>query len=427
MITGDNIDTAISISKICGLVDINAEDIAICDYRSAKGILEYTLINKMGDSVGLIDPSSRENSGKKLVGAMDNKTFKMIEDELNIDLNKEVDLKLSPVLTEIALRVRIFARMNPVQKALIVKIFKTYYAQFHNSVGFCGDGANDCIALKHADIGVSLSKNEASLSAPFVSAVEDISCVEKVSYEGKAALTANYDCFRYFCMYSIIQTIGLVVLLSQQTEYSIAMYISMDVPLALNVANCIGMLRTNASLKIKIPKHTLLTAKFLISILVNFLMSVGVYILGIFLVKQNENYVNAIDLIDAADSSIPNFETTIVSLIAIQGTFHIGVSYSLNGQFKQRFYKNAYFVISLVIYVAYQFYLVFNARTFWPAVDNWLMDKYRFRVLDSTRRIQVMILLFAYSFLSIVFEILLIWVFVGKPKAVTESTTLSVA
>jgi len=42
----------------------------------------------------------------------------------------------------------------------------------------CGDGANDCIALKTANIGVSLSEAEASLAAPFLSKVTDISCID---------------------------------------------------------------------------------------------------------------------------------------------------------------------------------------------------------------------------------------------------------
>jgi len=35
----------------------------------------------------------------------------------------------------------------------------------------CGDGANDCIALKAADAGISLSEAEASIAAPFTSKI----------------------------------------------------------------------------------------------------------------------------------------------------------------------------------------------------------------------------------------------------------------
>ena len=56
----------------------------------------------------------------------------------------------------------------------------------------CGDGANDCGALKTADVGISLSDAEASIAAPFTSKIQDIRCVVKVLREGRAALVTSF-------------------------------------------------------------------------------------------------------------------------------------------------------------------------------------------------------------------------------------------
>ena len=47
-------------------------------------------------------------------------------------------------------------------------------------VGMCGDGANDCRALRTAHAGISLSEAEASVVSPFTSKTPNISCVPQV-------------------------------------------------------------------------------------------------------------------------------------------------------------------------------------------------------------------------------------------------------
>ena len=56
----------------------------------------------------------------------------------------------------------------------------------------CGDGANDCNALKTADVGLSLSEAEASIAAPFTSQVQDISAIITLLREGRCALTTSF-------------------------------------------------------------------------------------------------------------------------------------------------------------------------------------------------------------------------------------------
>lgn len=87
----------------------------------------------------------------------------------------------------------IFARMSPDEKhELVERLQSLGYV-----VGFCGDGANDCGALKAADVGLSLSEAEASVAAPFTSRQPDIRCFIEVIREGRAALVTSFSCFKF--------------------------------------------------------------------------------------------------------------------------------------------------------------------------------------------------------------------------------------
>ena len=416
MITGDNINTAISISKTCGLVDVKIEDLTICTYVSGNENIKFQMINEHGDTTRDIEVESLSSHPKKIIGAIDSVNFAKIVTHCGLELTKDVDLKF-PVLNQLAEHIRVFARMNPEQKALIVKIMKTFYKDKYYTVGYCGDGANDCIALKHADIGVSLSKTEASLSAPFVSTVEDISCIEVISIQGKAALTSNYDIFRYFCQYSIIQTIGLLFLFNQNTEYSIPMYITMDVPMALNIANCIGLIRPITTLTKKMPKYTLINWKFIASMVINSLLTVIWLVFALIVVRKDPFFVSASDQVEESlDSNLPTFESTVISIMVIQGTFHIALSFCLAGTFKKRFFQNVYICVSSLVYQLFNLYLIYNEQIAnIEQISSDMRVAYNFVVLDPSIKGRMVALIFTYSLASLFAEALLIWVFTRNP------------
>lgn len=84
-----------------------------------------------------------------------------------------VDYAPTEVLYRMLVKGAVYARMSPDEKQELV-------SQLQNlgyCVGFCGDGANDCGALKAGDIGISLSEAEAPVAAPFTSNTMSIACV----------------------------------------------------------------------------------------------------------------------------------------------------------------------------------------------------------------------------------------------------------
>jgi cation-transporting P-type ATPase 13A2 len=71
-----------------------------------------------------------------------------------------------------------------------------------------------------ADVGISLSQAEASIAAPFTSNIIDIRAVVLVLREGRAALSTAFQAFKYLCLYSLIETSGLMLLYLNGLDYS---------------------------------------------------------------------------------------------------------------------------------------------------------------------------------------------------------------
>ena len=75
-----------------------------------------------------------------------------------------------------AKRTKVFRRCTPDNKLSIVATF----VEMGDITLMCGDGGNDCGALKAAHVGIALSDAEASVVAPFTSLDKSITSVIEV-------------------------------------------------------------------------------------------------------------------------------------------------------------------------------------------------------------------------------------------------------
>lgn len=181
----------------------------------------------------------------------------------------------------------VFARMSPEEKATLIDALQN--TGF--SVGMCGDGANDCVALKTADVGISLSDTEASVAAPFTSRTPDISCVVKLLREGRASLTTSFQCFKYMALYSMIQFVSVTLLYSLDRNLTDLQYLIVDLIVLLPLAVTMSYTKAASKLSKRLPISELISVPVLFSILGQTLVQGGVQVAFFFYVKSKSWYV----------------------------------------------------------------------------------------------------------------------------------------
>ncbi|KAI9098608.1 hypothetical protein DFS34DRAFT_79351 [Phlyctochytrium arcticum] len=138
-------------------------------------------------------------------------------------------------------RARIFARATPNHKVWVIEQLKKQ----GNYVGMCGDGTNDCGALKAAHVGLALSDAEASIVAPFTSREKSVTDVEKLLREGRCALEISFTAFKYMIIYPIVQLAIVATLFQLGTNLSNNQFLFDDLAIVLVIS--LLMLQTKPS------------------------------------------------------------------------------------------------------------------------------------------------------------------------------------
>nr|XP_034336554.1 probable cation-transporting ATPase 13A3 isoform X2 [Crassostrea gigas] len=204
MVTGDNLLTAISVARECRMVDA-ADQIILVEAAVAKDNKPALNFVYADDKTKPVEEVKGGGSGSLIqIEELDQVFHFAVEGKSWSVLQQHYP----EILDKIAVKGTVFARMSPEQKGQLVELLQNlgYY------VGMCGDGANDCGALKMAHAGISLSEAEASVASPFTSKVPNIECVPNVIRQGRAALVTSYGIFKYMACYSLTQFVSVSIL-----------------------------------------------------------------------------------------------------------------------------------------------------------------------------------------------------------------------
>lgn len=347
MCTGDNVLTAISVGKECELIApavnlVYIPRFAHDDEWQSTG--ETGLIwEDMLDSSNRLDPKTLQMANRDIRDDVHEYVLAVTGDIFRYVL---VELQNETLTQNILMKCDIFARMSPDEKhELVEQLQKLDY-----TVGFCGDGANDCGALKAADVGISLSEAEASVAAPFTSRVFEISCVLDVIKEGRSSLVTSFACFKYMSLYSAIQFVTVTILYKRGSNLGDFQFLYIDLFLILPLAIFMSWPKPFSKLVVKRPTANLVSPKVLIPLICHICVILVFQLLVWVYVQEQPWYIRPVP--SDSDDDVKSSDNTILFLFTNFQYILNAVVLSTGPPYREPMYKNKPLLINLVVAVA---------------------------------------------------------------------------
>ncbi|KAL3816680.1 hypothetical protein ACHAXA_003870 [Cyclostephanos tholiformis] len=340
MITGDNVLTGVKIALAAGMIK---PDYAVIIGDSIRDDGEIEWLNYTDDSPAV----PNEDTSIALTG-------KVWEYLLDHDPKSALDY---------AKRTKVFGRCKPDDKVSIISTF----VEMGDITLMCGDGGNDCGALKAAHVGIALSDAEASVVAPFTSLEKSITSVTEVLREGRCALASAIACYKYMIMYGQVESINQVINAYFSITFSDWCWVFMDgiwvscmsftLPLAKAAKN-LSKLRPTASI---LGPNTMWSACG--TLVINFVFLV-IALAALFTQdwfqcrKWGSNDVSNINTIG------DNYETSVIFIVSGYQYISSAAAFNFGYSFRQNWFRNYVFVFLFLLFTAMQFGMTLSAGHF---------------------------------------------------------------
>lgn len=387
MVTGDNPLTACYVAIACRIVEPKRK-IYLSQVQADGGVLWtdindnnappmelFTLLYGGSGSYGAAATRQTkiQHQSMATVGANNNSV------ELAVTGKAFDQLILSPQeFKAVLLHARVYARMKPDQKQYLVEALEQ---ERQLTVGMCGDGANDCGALKAADVGISLSEAEASIAAPFTSTTPNIECVPRLLREGRCALVTSFQAFKYMASYSLIQFTSSMILYAISSLFSDMEFLWIDLFIVMPLAFVSEWTGPYERLTKRRPIATLMGWNVITSLLAQNAINIFFQLLAYGLLVRQDWYTPLV--IQSHSDNSQCYEVTTIFLFSNFQYITSVFAYSVGKPFRQPFYTNLPYVITLVLMTAVNLVLLLCP----PAkVNDW------FLMLDMPQQFRMILL-----------------------------------
>ncbi|KZT04578.1 Ca-transporting ATPase [Laetiporus sulphureus 93-53] len=350
MITGDNSLTAVSVARECGLINPAAHVFCpifirgnattplsklewTCMDEPTWALDDYTLKPLTPPAHRLVEEDELDYGDYTL--AISGDVFRWMINHAPLE-----------TLQRMLVKAQVYARMSPDEKNEVVERLQ----DLGYTVLMCGDGANDCAALKAADVGLSLSEAEASVAAPFTSRTPDISCVLEVIKEGRSALVTSFSCFKYMALYSLIQFTTITLLYSFASSLGDFQFLYIDLFIIIPIAITMGRTLPFPHIHPKRPTASLVSKKVLASLVGQIVITAAIQFWAFFWVRRQEWYTppppsdpsSGDDQLEAT-----NFENSALFLVSCFQYILVAAVFSIGPPYRRPMWTNGLLMLSI--------------------------------------------------------------------------------
>ena len=247
----------------------------------------------------------------------------------------------------------IFGRCSPDNKTQLVTSLQKEGFQ----VLMCGDGANDCGALKAADVGISLSQEEASIAAPFTSTEFDVSCIINVLNQGKCALVTSVEIFKYMIVFSLTEYFSMILMLIRNTFLSDFEGLWIDCIITLPLSSLLPLTDAYQKLNYHRPFYVLTSFPVALSIFSQFFINI-IFQLGGYLIMNLMFPENKFPKARNCKNKDICLDNSLIFYISFCQYLFSGLVYIHSAPFKKRIYSNILLFIFIILCFSYTFYII---------------------------------------------------------------------